>query len=422
MDNVKQNAAPEQRGAAMSFADMPMLEDGTIDFRRLAVMLVEECVNAAMDMAADELLGEGNRRNGYRERSLMTVIGEITIRIPKLREGTYFPEEVMRPYSRTDRAMVGAIAEAYALGLSTRKIEKAAADLDFGRLSPSAVSRMTASLDADVEEVTGAEFGQDFPYLWLDATYVSCRDGARVEGAAVVTAIAAGMDGRRRYVGAACVDAESRDSWREFLLSLRRRGVAGVRLVVSDAHAGLRQAIREVFPGASWQRRLAHLQRDVAARMRTKEGRRKASAALSAVFKEGDPALVRAAYDVAAEEIGAIDRRAGELLEDAREDALCYLSFPREHRLRIRTNNVQERANREIKRRTNVVQVFPSRKSLMRLVCAVLADQNDAWAAGQFMDAAGMGALDRDAGSPAPDGETLSKAEAIVSGALRAAA
>ena len=370
MDNVKQNAAPEQRGAAMSFADMPMLEDGTIDFRRLAVMLVEECVNAAMDMAADELLGEGNRRNGYRERSLMTVIGEITIRIPKLREGTYFPEEVMRPYSRTDRAMVGAIAEAYALGLSARKIEKAAADLDFGRLSPSAVSRMTAS---------------------LDATYVSCRDGARVEGAAVVTAIAAGMDGRRRYVGAACVDAESRDSWREFLLSLRRRGVAGVRLVVSDAHAGLRQAIREVFPGASWQRCLAHLQRDVAARMRTKEGRRKASAALSAVFKEGDPALVRAAYDVAAEEIGAIDRRAGELLEDAREDALCYLSFPREHRLRIRTNNVQERANREIKRRTNVVQVFPSRKSLMRLVCAVLADQNDAWAAGQFMDAAGMG-------------------------------
>ena len=401
MDNVKQNAAPEQRGAAMSFADMPMLEDGTIDFRRLAVMLVEECVNAAMDMAADELLGEGNRRNGYRERSLMTVIGEITIRIPKLREGTYFPEEVMRPYSRTDRAMVGAIAEAYALGLSARKIEKAAADLDFGRLSPSAVSRMTAS---------------------LDATYVSCRDGARVEGAAVVTAIAAGMDGRRRYVGAACVDAESRDSWREFLLSLRRRGVAGVRLVVSDAHAGLRQAIREVFPGASWQRCLAHLQRDVAARMRTKEGRRKASAALSAVFKEGDPALVRAAYDVAAEEIGAIDRRAGELLEDAREDALCYLSFPREHRLRIRTNNVQERANREIKRRTNVVQVFPSRKSLMRLVCAVLADQNDAWAAGQFMDAAGMGALDRDAGSPAPDGETLSRAEAIVSGALRAAA
>ena len=422
MDNVKQNAAPEQRGAAMSFADMPMLEDGTIDFRRLAVMLVEECVNAAMDMAADELLGEGNRRNGYRERSLMTVIGEITIRIPKLREGTYFPEEVMRPYSRTDRAMVGAIAEAYALGLSTRKIEKAAADLDFGRLSPSAVSRMTASLDADVEEVTGAEFDQDFPYLWLDATYVSCRDGARVEGAAAVTAIAAGMDGRRRYVGAACVDAESRDSWREFLLSLRRRGVAGVRLVVSDAHAGLRQAIREVFPGASWQRCLAHLQRDVAARMRTKEGRRKASAALSAVFKEGDPALVRAAYDVAAEEIGAIDRRAGELLEDAREDALCYLSFPREHRIRIRTNNVQERANREIKRRTDVVQVFPSRKSLMRLVCAVLADQNDAWAAGQFMDAAGMGDLDRDAGSPAPDGETLSRAEAIVSGALRAAA
>lgn len=134
---------------AMSLADMPTTDEGTVDFRRLAVRLVEQCVNAAMEMAVDELAGEGVRRNGYRERRLMTVIGEIRLRIPRLREGSYFPDEVLRPYSRTDRAMVGAIAEVYKLGLSTRKIERAAAELEFGRLSPSAVSRMTAGLDAD---------------------------------------------------------------------------------------------------------------------------------------------------------------------------------------------------------------------------------------------------------------------------------
>ena len=418
MDTLTQRQAP----AAMTMADMPIGPDGLIDFRALAVGLVEECVNAAMDLAADELLGEGNRRNGYRERRLKTVIGEITLRIPKLREGTYFPGEVLRPYSRTDRAMVGVVAEVYRLGLSTRKIERAAEELGFGGLSPSAVSRMASALDEDVASVAEAEYDQEFPYLWLDATYVDCRDGGRVRGLAVVTAIAAGMDGSRRYVGLGCVDCESLDSWREFLRGLRARGVRGVRLVVSDAHAGLRRAVREVFPGASWQRCVAHLERDVAARIRGKAERRAALAALKAVFRETDPATVRAAYDRAAAEVGRVDRRAGELLEDAREDALCYLSFPAEHRLRIRTNNVQERANREIKRRTDVVQVFPSRASLLRLVGAALADANDAWARGHFMDAAGMSDLARDAGAPAPTEETLARAEMIVREAMRAAA
>lgn len=400
MDTLQQGAAP------MALADMPMTADGTIDFRRLAVGLVEGCVNAAMEMAVEEIAGEeGVRRNGYRERRLMTVIGEITLRIPRLREGSYFPEEVLRPYSRTDRAMVGAIAEVYRLGLSTRKIERAAADLEFGRLSPSAVSRMCATLDDDVASVREAEFSQRFPYLWLDATYASCREGGRVEGRAVVTAIAAGEDGSRRYVGLDYVDVESHESWREFLRGLRRRGVSGVALVVSDAHAGLRRAVREVFPGSCWQRCVAHLMRDVAGRLR---GR--------------DPALARAAYGRAVEEVGRLEPRAAELLEDAREDALAYLAFPAEHRLRVRTNNVQERANREIKRRTDAVQVFPSSRSLVRLVGAALADQNDEWAAGHFMDAAGMRDLGRDAEPPAPTEETLRRAEVIVLEAMRAAA
>ena len=191
-------------------------------------------------------------------------------------------------------------------------------------------------------------------------------------------------------------------------------------LAVSDAHAGPRRAVREVFPGSCRQRCVAHLMRDVAGRLRGRDDRRRALAALSAVFRERDPALVRAAYGRAVEEIGRLEPRAAELLEDAREDALAYLAFPAEHRLGIRTNNVQERANREIKRRTDAVQVFPSSRSLVRLVGAALADRNDEWAAGHFKDASGMRDLGRDAESPAPTEETLRRAEAIVLEAMRA--
>ncbi len=175
--------------------DVPRRQDGSIDLNELARGLLEDCLNAVMSEQADELLGEGNRRNGYRERSLNTCVGRITLRIPKLREGTYFPDDVLRPYSRTDRAMVGAIAETYRLGLSHRKIERAASKLGFGELSSSAVSRMCSELDADVDELRGARFDMGFPYLWLDATYVKCRSDGRVQGRAVVTAIAAGWTG-----------------------------------------------------------------------------------------------------------------------------------------------------------------------------------------------------------------------------------
>lgn len=373
---------------ALTMDDMPLGEDGLIDFRALAVGLIETVANHAMELETDELLGEGNRRNGYRERRLRTVIGEIVLRVPKLREDTYFPERVMRPYSRVDRAMVGVVSKAYVNGMSTRRIEKVAGELEFGRLSPSTVSRMLASLDGEVDALRQAEFdaGSPMPYLWLDATYVKCRDDdSRVCSQATVTAIGAFMDGARRFVGFDLVDTESYDSWKRFLLSLRRRGVAGVRLVTSDAHAGLRRAIMEVFDGASWQRCFVHLQRDLAARIRHRKDQGRAMRALSAVLRQSDAAMTRAAYDAAVVRIGAIDRRAGELLEDAREDALAHLAFHREHWVRLRTDNVQERANAEIKRRTRAVQIFPSRESLIRLVGAVLVDMNETWATRRFM-------------------------------------
>ena len=371
--------------------NLPLREDGMVDLNEMMRRELESMVNQIMDWQADELCGEGNRRNGYRERKLATVLGEITMRIPKLREGKYFHDELIRPYSRVDRAMVAIVREVYVRGLSTRKIEKAADALGFAGLSPSRVSRMTSDLDEEVAALNARRFeGAAFPYLWLDATYLRCRDEGHVRSRGVVTAIACGDDGSRRFVGFDVVDTESAASWKAFLRGLRKRGVTGVRCVVSDDHEGLVQAIAEVFQGAAWQRCIVHLERNVAGWFPKKEDKAVATAAMKAVFAERDPRLVRAAYRQAAERIAQLKARAGELLEDAEADALAYLDFPYEHHVRLRTNNVQERANEEIKRRTKVVGVFPSAESMMRLVGSVLIDVNEEWLGASFIDAASL--------------------------------
>lgn len=371
--------------------NLPLREGGMVDLNEMMRRELESMVNQIMGWQADELCGEGNRRNGYRERKLATVLGEITMRIPKLREGTYFPDELIRPYSRVDRAMVAIVREVYVRGLSTRKIEKAADALGFAGLSPSRVSRMTSDLDEEVAALNARRFeGSAFPYLWLDATYLRCRDEGHVRSRGVVTAIACGDDGSRRFVGFDVVDTESAASWKAFLRGLRKRGVTGVRCVVSDDHEGLVQAIAEVFQGAAWQRCIVHLERNVAGWFPKKEDKAVATAAMKAVFAERDPRLVRAAYRQAAERIAQLKARAGELLEDAEADALAYLDFPYEHHVRLRTNNVQERANEEIKRRTKVVGVFPSAESMMRLVGSVLIDVNEEWLGASFIDAASL--------------------------------
>jgi len=394
MDTVQEKEA---------FKNLPFREDGTIDINEMMRRELEHMVNQIMDWQADELRGEGNRRNGYRERKLVTVLGEITMRIPKLREGTYFPDELIRPYSRVDRAMAAIVKEVYVRGLSTRKIEKAANALEFASLSPSRVSRMTAELDEEVAALNAARFdGMAFPYLWLDATYLSCRDEGHVQSKGVVTAIACGEDGSRRFVGFGVVDTESAVSWKAFLRGLRRRGVTGVKCVVSDDHEGLVQAIAEVFQGAAWQRCIVHLERNVAGWFSKKEEKLTAIAAMKAVFAERDPQLVRAAYRQAAERIAQLKAHAGELLEDAEADALAYLDFPYEHHVRLRTNNVQERANEEIKRRTKVVGVFPSVESMMRLVGSVLIDVNEEWLEMNFIDAASLKGVCRSVPDCAP--------------------
>lgn len=376
---------------------MPKHDDGMLDLRKLGRTLVETLVNEIMAAQADMLCEDGNSRNGYRERKLTTSVGEITMKIPKLRMGSYFPDDVIERYSRTDRAVVAAVAEMYATGVSTRKIEKVAAKLGVSKMSASQVSRICEALDEEVTDLQHQVFEDvEFPYLWIDATYIKARDGGHVSSMAAVTAIGCGEDGIRRFVGFDCVDTESYASWKGFLEGLRARGIGGVRCVTTDAHEGLKKAISECFPGSAWQRCIVHLERNVCSLLKNRTQRAMAGRALQAVFKESDPVMVREAYHVAINEIGKFSTAAAELLEEAEVDALAYLDFPVEHRRRLRTNNVQERANREIKRRSRVVQVFPSAKSLIRLVGAVCCEIDEDWSSRCYIAPDSLALLNED--------------------------
>lgn len=360
--------------------EMPRFDDGMINIQELIRIMAESLVNEIMDAQAEDACADGNQRNGYRERTLTTSVGQITLRIPKLRRGSYFPDDLLIRYSRVDRAVVAAVSEMVTNGVSTRKVARVASTLGIDRMSASQVSRICASLDDIVSDLQGRSLSEvSFPYLWLDATYIKCRDEGHVSSCALVTAIAVGADGYRRVLGIDAFDTETYAGWLQFLRSLRDRGVDGVMCVTSDAHEGLRHAIEEVFPGAAWQRCIVHLMRNVSSYAPTKQKRAAILAILHAVFAEQDPALVRSLYHLACENIRSISKKAAKTLEEAETDALAYLDFPFAHHKRLRTNNVQERANRELKRRSRVVQVFPSRRSLIRMLGAVFAEMDEDW-------------------------------------------
>lgn len=373
MDSLEQHAATNH--------GMPRFDDGMVNIQELIRIMAESLINEIMDAQAEDACVDGNQRNGYRERSLMTSVGAIHLRIPKLRRGSYFPEDLIVRYSRVDRAVIAAISEMVTCGVSTRKVERIAASMGIDRMSASQVSRICESLDDIVADLQSRDLSDvAFPYLWLDATYIKCRDEGHVSSCALVTAIGAGADGYRRLLGLDAIDTESYAGWLSFLRSLRERGVDGVVCMTSDAHEGLRRAIEEVFPGAAWQRCIVHLMRNAASLAPTRQKRAATLAILHAVFAERDPDLVRELYHLACEEISSFCPKAAELLEEAEADALAYLDFPYAHHRRLRTNNVQERANRELKRRSRVVQVFPSRKSLIRMLGAVFDEMDEDWA------------------------------------------
>ena len=374
---------------------LPRFDDGAIDTQELLRRLAEQVVNAVMDAEADQLCGGGsNSRNGYRERSLATCVGTLTLRIPKLRTGSFFPDDVIERYQRADRALVAAVAEMHATGTSTRKVQRVAEKMRVSRLSKDQVSAIASSLDADVEELCARPLeGSPVPYVWLDATYVKRRCGGRVASTAVVTAIGCDAGGWRRVLGGGVVDTESYDSWLAFLRKIRDRGVSGVQLVVSDAHGGLVAAALEVFQGAAWQRCAVHLMRDCMREAGYWQLRRRVGRIVSQVFRGRDAATVTAMYHVACDMLEGCCPRAAAILEGAEPDALAYLDFPPSHWKRLRTNNVQERTNREIKRRSRVVQVFPSTGSLVRLAGAVMCEQDETWQESRYFSEERMNEL-----------------------------
>ena len=316
--------------------------------------LAESVVNEIMSVEADQLCdATGNSRNGYRERSLVTCVGTLTLRIPKLRVGSFFPDDVIERYQRVDRAIVAAVSEMYVTGTSTRKVQKVAAAMGVERLSKDQVSAICEHLDAEVEELVSRPLGAlRMPYLWVDATYVKCRRERRVASTAVVTAIGCDEDGWRHVLGVRVVDAESYDSWVGFLRKIRARGVTGVQLVTSDAHEGLRRAVEEVFQGSAWQRCVVHLMRDCAqAASRSRSLVKRVCRIVAPIFRLKEAGAVRAAYHLALDMLESCCPEAARIPEDAGPDALAYLDFPPSHWKRLRTNNVQERANREMKRR-----------------------------------------------------------------------
>ena len=364
---------------------------GCSDLREFGAAMLRASLNLLMSAEADALCGarygersEGrtNSRNGYRSRGLKTAFGDVELDVPRLRSGTYYPESILSRWSRVEAPLAALVVEAYVNGVSTRDMAALASSLGVASLSSSEVSRLTAELDSRVSALRSRDLGgRRWCYLWPGATYVRCRVGGRSVSQAVVTAIALGDDGRKRLVGLDCVDTESYDDWRAFLAGLKARGLSGLVLVVSDDHAGLVRALSECFQGVPWQRCTVHLQRNLSRAARGAAGERLVRELAKAVFSQGDPPVCRAAYGRAAGAMRAAGQAAAaDLMEAARDDALQYLALPREHWARVRTNNVQERANREIKRRYRSVQAFPSRESLLRLVGAVMLEEEDAWA------------------------------------------
>ena len=400
-----------------TLTELPTKCDGFLDLNAISKQLLESLLNTVMDEQASELCAiVGVARNGYRERELATCVGNITLRIPKLREGSYFPENIVERWSRTDTALASTICEMWVNGISNRDIDLVAKQMGLERIDKSQVSRLCKSLDEEISALRNGDLsGKMWPYLWLDATYVKCREAGAARSCAIVIAVAASEDAHRQIIGIDCIDTESYIAWRDFLISLRKRGMEGVKLVTSDDHLGLVRAIKEVMIGASWQRCIAHLERNVADRVRRKGVGNAAVKALKTAFAETEPCLVEAGYDKACELLRAHDSAGADLLEQAKPDALAYLDFPREHKSWIRTNNLCERLNGEIKRRTKPVQIFPSNESLMRLIGALCCEQNDEWAAkGNFMDAKKMKELTTQDNKAQPSPEEIGRVTRLV--------
>lgn len=349
--------------------------------RRFVQELMETEVSAQVGAGRYERSDERTtQRNGYRNRSWDTRAGTLDLAIPKLRQGSYFPS-FLEPRRRAEQALVAVVAEAYVQGVSTRKVEALVQSLGIAGISKSEVSRLCASLDEQTQAFRERRLDAEYPYLWLDARYEHVRESGRVQSMAVVVAYGVRADGVRDVLGVDVGASEDAPLWRAFLQDLVARGVHGVKLLISDAHPGLRQAIAEVFVGASWQRCRVHFLRNVLARV-PKTAQAMVAATVRTIFEQPTR---QAAQAQLRQVVGLLARfpTVVRLLVDAEEEVLTFYDFPVAHRRQIYSTNPLERLNKELKRRSAVVGIFPNRASVLRLFGAMLAEQSDEWRVGR---------------------------------------
>src|SRR5919109_1841174 len=352
--------------------------------REMLATMVQELMGAEAQQLCGAEYGERtsertNSRNGYREREWDTRMGTIDLAVPKLRQGTYFPSWLLEPRRLAERAMVTVIAQAYLAGVSTRRVEGLVQTLGIQRLSKSQVSVMAKSLDGMVEDFRNRPLDAGpYTYIWIDALTQRCREGGRVVN--VCTAIATGVnaEGYREILGVDVFTAEDGAAWTSFLRGLVARGLSGVRLVISDDHLGLKHAIAAVLPGAGWQRCRVHFVRNLLTRV-PKSAQTLVATLVRSIFAQPDRDAVWAQQVRIVEQLQERFPEAASLLAEAAPDVLAFATFPREHWRQVWSNNPQERLNKEVRRRTDVVGIFPDRAAVVRLVGAVLAEQHDEW-------------------------------------------
>jgi transposase-like protein len=365
-------------GKLLEQDDVDALREGV---RVLAQAVMETEVSSQIGAAPYERSTERVAyRNGYRTRRWDTRVGTIELKIPKVTAGAYFPS-LLEPRRRAEKALHAVVVEAYVKGVSTRKVDDLVRALGIDGISRSEVSRICKSLDEQVRTFLGRPIESPCPYLWLDATFHKVREAGRVVSVATVVAIVAiGVteQGERTVLGAATGASEDHQFWTSFLRQLVKRGLRGVRLVISDAHEGLRQAIAKILHEASWQRCRVHFMRNVLSVV-PKQAQDTVAAIVRTIFAQPDHASAMTQLHEVARMLDGKFPQVAELLEDAAEDVLAHLHFPLEHRRRLHSTNPLERLHKEIKRRTRVVGIFPTRDSLMRMVGTLLAEQDDEW-------------------------------------------
>lgn len=362
--------------------------------------MVREFAQRLMAAEVDTLAGAGwgevspervNYRNGYRRRPFDTRVGSIDLAIPKLRRDSYFPDWLLDPRRRAEKALVAVVAECYVRGVSTRRVDGLVKTLGIESLSKSQVSRMAGELDEMVTQFRNRPLDAGpYTYVWMDALTQKVREGGRISNVAVVIAVGVNRDGHREILGLDVITSEDGAGWLAFLRGLVARGLAGTSLVISDAHPGLIDAIASTLTGASWQRCRTHYMRNLLTRV-PKSAQSMVATLVRTIFEQPDAASVWAQHARVVDQLTERFPDAAAHLAEAATDVLAFTGFPKEHWRQIWSNNPQERLNKELRRRTDVVGIFPNRDAVIRLVGAVLAEQHDEWAvARRYMAAEGL--------------------------------